>query len=125
MNRRDVVIFDLGNVLIDFDPRRVYREFYKGDEVALQHFFDSRAMWDILNHGHDTLDSWDLAFDDLKAKRPDLSKEIDLFCRDWFKFILGPIPSSPTDFLTFKLSRCFFTSNVLMCFISKVTSDVN
>ena len=47
MNRRDVVIFDLGNVLIDFDPRRVYREFYKGDEVALQHFFDSRAMWDI------------------------------------------------------------------------------
>lgn len=94
MNRRDVVIFDLGNVLIDFDPRSVYREFYKGDEVALQHFFDSRAMWDILNHGHDTLDSWDVAFDDLKAKRPDLSKEIDLFCRDWFKFILGPIPST-------------------------------
>lgn len=91
MNKRDVVIFDLGNVLIDFDPRRVYREYYQGDELALQHFFESRAMWDILNHGHDTLDSWDTAFEDLKVRRPDLVNEIELFCRDWFKFILGPM----------------------------------
>ncbi|MEH6558201.1 MAG: HAD family phosphatase [Oceanicoccus sp.] len=91
MTRRDIVIFDLGNVLIDFDPRQVYREYYKGDELALEHFFESRAMWDILDHGHNTLNSWDTAFDNLKSARPDLKNEIDLFCRDWFKFILGPM----------------------------------
>jgi len=91
MITRDIVIFDLGNVLIDFDPRHVYREYFDGDKGALQHFFDSRAMWDILDHGHNTLDAWDAAFDDLKAKRPELSGQIDIFCRDWFKFLLGPM----------------------------------
>ena len=101
MITRDIVIFDLGNVLIDFDPRHVYREYFDGDEEALQHFFDSRAMWDILDHGHNTLDAWDTAFDDLKAKRPELSGQIDIFCRDWFKFLLGPM--QPTVDLFYRL----------------------
>ena len=91
MSRRDVVIFDLGNVLIDFDPRPVYRNHYRGDETALRHFFENRAMWDILDHGHNTLGPWETGFEDLRIKRPELRPEIDVFCRDWFKFLLGPM----------------------------------
>lgn len=91
---RNVVIFDLGNVLIDFDPRPAYRDHYEGDEEALQHFFESRTMWDILANGHDTLESWDSAFDDFIARRPELKSEVEVFRRDWAKFVLGPMEPS-------------------------------
>ena len=32
------VIFDLGGVLIDWDPRYLYRRLFNGDEVAMEHF---------------------------------------------------------------------------------------
>ena len=36
--RRDTVIFDLGGVLIDWDPRYLYRRLFNGDEAAVEHF---------------------------------------------------------------------------------------
>jgi 2-haloacid dehalogenase len=94
MIKRDVVIFDLGNVLIDFDPRPVYRDFFSGRTAAFEEFFETRAIWDILDHGHNTLESWDTAFDSFIARRPELREEVDLFRRDWFKFVLGPMIDS-------------------------------
>ena len=35
---RDIVIFDLGGVLIDWDPRHLYRKLFAGDEAAMEHF---------------------------------------------------------------------------------------
>jgi 2-haloacid dehalogenase len=32
------VVFDLGGVLIDWNPRYLYRELFAGDEVAMEHF---------------------------------------------------------------------------------------
>ena len=34
--RRDVVIFDLGGVLIDWNPRNLYRRFFGADEAAME-----------------------------------------------------------------------------------------
>jgi len=34
----DTVVFDLGGVLVDFDPRLLYRDLFKGDEAAMQDF---------------------------------------------------------------------------------------
>jgi UDP-glucose 4-epimerase len=31
-------VFDLGGVLIDWDPRHLYRRRFAGDEVAMEHF---------------------------------------------------------------------------------------
>jgi 2-haloacid dehalogenase len=31
---RDIVVFDLGGVLIDWDPRHLYRKLFAGDEAA-------------------------------------------------------------------------------------------
>jgi 2-haloacid dehalogenase len=36
--RRQAVIFDLGGVLIDWDPRYLYRRLFNGDEAAMEHF---------------------------------------------------------------------------------------
>ena len=35
---RDIVVFDVGGVLIDWDPRHLYRKLFAGDEAAMEHF---------------------------------------------------------------------------------------
>jgi 2-haloacid dehalogenase len=36
--QRSVVIFDLGGVLIDWNPRYLYRKLFNGDDAAMEHF---------------------------------------------------------------------------------------
>jgi 2-haloacid dehalogenase len=36
--KRTVAIFDLGGVLIEWNPRYLYRKLFKGDEAAMEHF---------------------------------------------------------------------------------------
>jgi 2-haloacid dehalogenase len=38
---RNVAIFDLGGVLIDWDPRHLYRKLFGGDEAAMEEFLAS------------------------------------------------------------------------------------
>jgi len=33
-----IVVFDLGGVLIDWNPRYMYRKLFAGDEAAMEHF---------------------------------------------------------------------------------------
>ena len=34
----DTVVFDLGGVLVDWNPRYLYRPLFKGDDAAMEHF---------------------------------------------------------------------------------------
>jgi len=36
---RSIVVFDLGGVLIDWDPRHLYRKLFAGDESAMEQIF--------------------------------------------------------------------------------------
>ena len=38
MAQRDIAIFDLGGVLIEWDPRHLYRRLFAGDEAAMEEF---------------------------------------------------------------------------------------
>jgi 2-haloacid dehalogenase len=38
MAQRSVAIFDFGGVLIDWNPRYLYRKLFDGDEAAMEHF---------------------------------------------------------------------------------------
>ena len=38
MARRSVAIFDLGGVLLEWNPRHLYRKLFPGDERAMEHF---------------------------------------------------------------------------------------
>jgi len=94
MSTCDVVIFDLGNVLIDFDPLPVYREYFGEDSDGFAAFYASGRIWEILNYGHNIIGGWDVGFDGLIEQRPEWRDEIELFRRDWFKFLLGPMDES-------------------------------
>jgi 2-haloacid dehalogenase len=37
-NGRSVAVFDLGGVLLDWNPRHLYRKLFAGDEAAMEHF---------------------------------------------------------------------------------------
>ena len=36
--RRRVVVFDLGGVLLEWNPRHLYRKLFPGDEAAMESF---------------------------------------------------------------------------------------
>jgi len=36
--RRSVVVFDVGGVLLHWDPRHLYRKLFAGDDAAMEHF---------------------------------------------------------------------------------------
>lgn len=38
VSKPTVVVFDLGGVLVDWDPRYLYRRLFDGDEAAMEHF---------------------------------------------------------------------------------------
>ena len=40
---RDIVIFDLGGVLIEWDPRHLYRKLFAGDDTAMGHCLTTSA----------------------------------------------------------------------------------
>jgi hypothetical protein len=51
---RDTVVFDLGGVLIDWDPRHLYRKLFGANEAAMEHFlFRSDTSAQALSRGSD------------------------------------------------------------------------
>ena len=36
--QRSVVVFDLGGVVVDWNPRYLYRKLFRGDDQAMEHF---------------------------------------------------------------------------------------
>jgi len=42
--KRTVAIFDLGGVLIDWDPRHLYRKLFDGDDEAVERFLSTSAL---------------------------------------------------------------------------------
>ena len=41
MANRSVAVFDLGGVLIDWNPRYLYRKLFNGDDQAMEHFLSN------------------------------------------------------------------------------------
>ena len=39
--RRSIVVFDVGGVLLQWDPRHLYRKLFAGDDKAMEHFLGS------------------------------------------------------------------------------------
>ncbi|MGF1650713.1 MAG: HAD family hydrolase [Hyphomicrobiaceae bacterium] len=78
---RSVVVFDVGNVLIRWDPRLLYRQFFP--EPAQMAWFMSHivtAAWNIeLDRGAD----FDRAVEELVTRHPEWEREIRAFDQQW------------------------------------------
>jgi 2-haloacid dehalogenase len=88
------VVFDLGNVLIEWDPRHLYRQFFEGDEELMEHFLANVCTpeWNI---EQDRGRPWDEAVAGLIARFPECSELIRAFYERWDEMVPGPVAGMP------------------------------
>ena len=79
--RIDAVAFDLGGVLIDWDPRYLYRTLFD-DEAAMEEFLATITTpeWNL---AQDAGRPWAEAIDELAARHPEHRDLIEAFWRRW------------------------------------------
>jgi 2-haloacid dehalogenase len=90
---RNAVIFDLGGVLIDWNPRYLYRKLFRGDEPAMEHFLATvcTAEWNrAQDAGRRCVDAARL----LKDRHPDKAEFIDAYYGRFDEMMAGPIIGS-------------------------------
>lgn len=90
---RNVVIFDLGGVLIDWDPRHLYRKLFHEDLAAMEHFLATvcTAEWNrAQDAGRRCIDAASL----LKVRHPDQAQLIDAYYARFDEMMAGPIAGS-------------------------------
>jgi len=88
----DTVIFDVGNVLLDWNPRHLYRKLFEDEE---------RMEWFLANI---CTPAWNLEFDrgrafaegvrELVLRHPEWEREIRAFDERWHEMIPGEIEGS-------------------------------
>jgi 2-haloacid dehalogenase len=93
VTRRDIVIFDLGGVLLDWDPRHLYRQLFPGDEAAMEHFLAAVCNSDW-NRQQDAGRLVAEATGVLKAEHPDKTDLIDAYYARHLDMIAGPVEGS-------------------------------
>jgi 2-haloacid dehalogenase len=92
-SRLTTAIFDLGGVLIDWDPRHLYRQLFGPDEAGMERFLTEvcSAEW---NAQMDAGRPWSEAVDELAARHPDQRELIVAFHERWTEMLRGPIDDS-------------------------------
>lgn len=86
----DTVVFDLGGVLIDWNPRYLYRSLFDGDDAAMERFLADVCTpeW---NHRQDEGRPWADAVAELVARWPEHRERIEAYDRRWPETLGGPI----------------------------------
>jgi 2-haloacid dehalogenase len=90
ISRRTTVVFDLGGVLIDWDPRYLYRKLFLEDEAAMERFL-AEVCTGAWNLQQDAGRTWAEATALLKARHPTQAAMIDAFHLRWSEMIAGAI----------------------------------
>lgn len=88
----DTVIFDLGNVLIKWDPRNLYRKIFV-DPGAMEYFLSEICTPDW-NLQQDAGRTWAEAIDERIEKFPEYESEIRAFIDRWEEMLGGAIEES-------------------------------
>jgi 2-haloacid dehalogenase len=90
--RLTTVVFDLGGVLIDWDPRHLYRQLFD-DPDEMESFLAevTTAEW---NAHQDAGRPWAEAIEMLVAEHPERRELIEAFHRRWPEMLAGEIPGT-------------------------------
>jgi 2-haloacid dehalogenase len=84
------VVFDLGGVLIDWDPRYLYRKLFDGQEAEMEAFL-SEVTTKEWNHRQDAGRPWAEAVAELCADHPEKRELIEAYASRWEEMLGGPI----------------------------------
>lgn len=87
---RSVVVFDLGGVLIDWNPRHLYRQLAGGDEARIEWFLANVCTHEW-NQRQDAGRTFAEAAALLKAEHPDHADWIDAYGARFGDMLSGPI----------------------------------
>lgn len=97
MKTIDTIIFDLGGVLIDWNPEYVFLEVFNNDREKMQWFFDNICTSDW-NENQDAGYPLAQATEDRVALFPEYEKEIRMFYGRWVE-MLGDAINGTVDIL--------------------------
>jgi 2-haloacid dehalogenase len=108
----DAVVFDLGGVLIDWNPRHLYRQLFD-DEDAMEHFLANICTleWHVAHDlGHSTADSCA----QLALEHPEHAPMIRAWAERGEDMIAGPIDRTVELLAEVKATgmRCYVLSNM-------------
>lgn len=92
VTRFDTVVFDLGGVLVDWNPRYLYRPLFE-DEAAMERFLAEvcTSQW---NERQDEGRPWAEAIAELSARFPQHASLIAAYRERWYDMLSGPIAPS-------------------------------
>jgi 2-haloacid dehalogenase len=90
---RNIVIFDLGGVLIEWDPRHLYRKLFGGDDAAMEEFLAAVCTHEW-NRRQDAGRSFAEGARLLKARHPGKAELIDAYRARFDEMMPGPIEGS-------------------------------
>lgn len=89
MNKIDAIIFDLGGVLIDWNPSYVFDKMFE-DEEQKKHFFENICTSDW-NEKQDAGRSLKEATEELVTRHPEWKEYIESYYGRWEEMLGGPI----------------------------------
>jgi 2-haloacid dehalogenase len=88
MSKPTAVIFDLGGVLIDWNPRYLYRSLFPDDEEGMEWFL-ANVTTQAWNEQQDLGRSWADAVAELSADHPDRAHLIRAYHQRWEEMLGG------------------------------------
>ena len=83
------IVFDLGGVLIDWNPRHMYRKVFE-DEAEMEHFLGEIATLEW-NSQHDAGIRWADGVAQLSEEHPEYADLIEMYMTRWTEMLNGPI----------------------------------
>lgn len=86
------VVFDLGGVLIDWDPRLIFQQHFATRGVL--EAFLVEVFWRAHHACHDTLAPFEETLAPYKRDYPHFAPALDAMATDWQKAVMGPIPET-------------------------------
>ena len=89
----DAVVFDLGGVLIDWNPRYLYRQLFPGDVEGMERFL-SEVCTSTWNERQDAGRPWEEAIDEAIAEHPQHAALIRAYRERWEDMLSGPIANT-------------------------------
>ncbi len=90
MKAIDTIIFDLGGVLIDWNPKYLYRDVFEGDEKKVDWFLNTICTYEW-NMEHDAGRPLQEGTELLVRNFPEYESWIRLYYDQWPKMLGGPI----------------------------------
>lgn len=112
----DTVVFDVGMVLLEWDPRYLYRKIFVGDEAKMEWFL-AEVCPNSWNVEQDRGRPWEEALAEAIGRHPTYAAEIRAYRERWSEMVPGAIEDTVT------ILEALAAANVPLYAITNFASD--